>query len=132
MRIEFEGTIYDYDPADVSIAALIVIKDFTGHGYESWIKSFDDLDPRSLQALWWLMRRQNGVVETIAAVPDVNALALLAAFTKAVEADEPVEEPGANPADPTEAPAAPLTGASTPIPAASEVSISSPSPTSAT
>ncbi|WP_298330343.1 hypothetical protein [Haloactinopolyspora sp.] len=130
MRIEFEGTIYDYDPADVSIAALIVIKDFTGHGYESWIKSFDDLDPRSLQALWWLMRRQNGVVETIAAVPDVNALALLAAFTKAVD-DAPAPDVEADPTDPTAAPVAPPTGATTPTPVVSEASTSSPSPTSA-
>ncbi len=134
MRIEFDGTTYDYDPANVTIDALIVIKDFTGYNYEDWIKALESADPRSLRAFWWHMRRQAGVVETIAAAPDVNALALLAAVNAAAEAEAaaaPQAEAGGVSTDPTEAPVAVPTGASTPIPVASEVNISSPSPISA-
>ena len=111
MRIEFDGTTYDYDQNSISIDALIVIKDFTGYNYQDWVESLDTADPRSLRALWWHIRRQTGVVETIAAAPQAEA--------------------GASPTDPTEAPVAVPTGASTPIPAASDPSTSSPSPISA-
>jgi len=60
MIIEFAGKEYQYDPAMIDMTVGMRIKEHTGQGMRSWEKSIDDGDPKALQALYWVVLRQNG------------------------------------------------------------------------
>ena len=60
MLISFSGQEYEYDPAAIDVPTAIAIRDHTGMGMRSWEKAIDDADPVALQALFWVIKRQNG------------------------------------------------------------------------
>lgn len=60
MIIEWEGREYDYDPARIDVGDGMVVKQHTGCGMRSFEKGVDDGDPACLQALLWIIKKQNG------------------------------------------------------------------------
>ena len=60
MIIKFGGVDYEYDEHKIDVQTGIAIRDHTGLGLRSWEKAIDDADPVALQALYWVVLRQNG------------------------------------------------------------------------
>jgi len=63
--IKFSGAEYEYDPAKIDVATAMTIRDHTGMGIRSWEKAIDDADPLALQALFWVVLKQNGERRTL-------------------------------------------------------------------
>lgn len=62
--IKFEGGEYQYETIEITVKQAKVIKAHTGLGLVSWSAAIDDeLDADSVQALFWVVRDQNGVTE---------------------------------------------------------------------
>jgi len=102
MEFEFEGRKWSYDPSVIDVASAIVIKGHTGHGLRSWSVAVDDWDPAAIQALYWVVKHQNGERCEIASL-NFSIGDFMEAFTpamvawKVAEVTDKLEELGADP-----------------------------------
>lgn len=90
MLIKFQGAEYQYEAGGITVKEAIAIKAHTGHGLKTWSSAVDDMDPESIQALFWVIRSRNGQIgEPIESLdfPIVEFLdAYFAAFNEAAKA----------------------------------------------
>lgn len=87
MIITHEGRDWEYEEKKITTAQAIVIKNHTGLNVQAWLESLGEVDPLSWQAMWWLIRAQNGIEEPISSV-STELIELMEAFGRAAEADD--------------------------------------------
>ena len=61
MKLNINGTIYDYDMDRISIRDAMMLKTATGLNLRPFSAALTDLDPNCLQALAWLVQVKAGV-----------------------------------------------------------------------
>jgi hypothetical protein len=119
VKINFEGRDWDFDETQITVKQGIVIHLAHGMTIAEFSAGLPALDARSLQAAYWLMKQQNGVVLPIKdcdfrAVPFAEAYGEAYAAEKAAEeaqAEKAAEEAAAVPTSPPPAgPASPTSG----------------------
>lgn len=125
MKIEYQGSTYEYDPADLSVGECEEIEKFCGtRGLGEWSGQLQVANTRALRALWWTVRRQAGEDPGPVARPDpgFRPLAFSRAYAAAERAEEEAEAAaaaaaGEAEADPTQAPGSPASAGTTTTPA---------------
>jgi hypothetical protein len=103
VKLNINGTFYDWDWGHVPIRDAMMLKTATGMNMTPFARSFDDLDPECLLAVAWVVLTRAGVKAAdgtplkLADVPDFDLNTFVA-----LEPDEPDPtgggtEPGATP-----------------------------------
>ena len=99
MKITFDGNTYQYDPRKVSVQTAATVTRETGLRWPLELEEALKVgDPVAVQALLWLVRQQNGHVESFADV-DGSMLDFIDSYVAALnaEAEIPVDPPQAAP-----------------------------------
>lgn len=86
MRFNWNGRDWSYDPEAVTTRDVATIRAHTGHGVLSWTSSILTLDEKSVEALAWLVFKQNQAEVPIDSV-DVAMLPLVDAYITALGAE---------------------------------------------
>lgn len=60
VEFDFAGEHYSLDWPCIDVLEAMAIKQHTGHGVTSFIRSLEDADPHSAQALMWLCKKRMG------------------------------------------------------------------------
>lgn len=136
MKFTYDGRQYEWDITLLSVEECEAIEKYTGtRGMGDWSNQMAVLNTKSMQALWWAIRRQDGQNPGAIAVrdPAFRPLALNDAMVKAEEAEAAAAkareeaEAGAAEADPTlPALSSPASGATTTTPAPAAATLSLP------
>lgn len=97
MRFSWEGREYLWDFSRITVSQAIVITNHTGQGLTSWQTACEQMDPKSLQALLWAVKAQNGEKCEIGSL-DFPMMQFVEAFGAGVDdaplaADPTVEAP---------------------------------------
>lgn len=90
MHIDWAGKRYDFDPEEVDVQQGIVIKMSFGWTMKAWQEALNEVDPQAIQAVFWLMRTQNGESCNLSE-QNFPISKFTAAFQKAQEESEAVE-----------------------------------------
>lgn len=109
MQIEYEGKSYDFDMEDMDILQANAIQDATGMTIKQWQDELKELNPRALQAMWWLILVQNGHnPKSDLRTVNVKPLKLGLAFYEAMKRDNPdaFKDEEENPTKPRRSPRA--------------------------
>jgi hypothetical protein len=61
MKLNINGTIYDFDPARISVRDAMQLKTATGMNLKPFSTALTELDPGALAALAWLVQTKAGV-----------------------------------------------------------------------
>lgn len=122
MKIEFSGQVYEFDELDLDLDEAEAIQKFVGRNLGDFSNGLATCEVKSLQALWWIMRKRAGQNPgSIASRPaGFRPVQLFAAWAGAVKAEADRQEAEAKAAeeDPTTADGSPAAGAgpSAPLP----------------
>jgi hypothetical protein len=100
MVITFDGQDYEFDIEAITRSEAGYIYRQTELTIGGLLKGLVDLHPLALDALYWLMLKQNGTTRDIHKLPDYPALKFGMALGEAMEAEEPTTEEGPTEADP--------------------------------
>ena len=100
MLVSFEGTDYEFDLEGMSVTEALYIKRQKKLTPKGLLQGLEELDPEALQALYWLMLKQNGTVQDIHKLPDFPLFKFGSALLDAMDAEAPDDD---EEADPTEA-----------------------------
>lgn len=108
MRVEWEGTEYDFDPEAISVQQMSVIHAATGLGWVDLMEQCARGHPGALQGVMWAMRTQAGERVDLRKL-DFAVGAFLRAFGEGSAAEEVDEQPdppvtGDRPAEPIPVP----------------------------
>lgn len=61
MKIDYQGSVYEFDPAALTVAECEEIEKFCSvRGMGEWGNQLTVANTKALQALWWAVRRQSG------------------------------------------------------------------------
>lgn len=105
MKIEFSGQVYEFDELDLDLDEAEAIQKFVGRNLGDFSNGLATCEVKSLQALWWVMRKRAGENPgSIASRPQgFRPVQLFAAWAGAVkaEADRQEQEKAEAEADPT-------------------------------
>jgi hypothetical protein len=61
VKLNINGTVYDYDPARISVRDAMMLKTATGLNMKPFSTALTELDPDALIALAWLVQTKAGV-----------------------------------------------------------------------
>jgi hypothetical protein len=87
MKITWEGKVWQYEDRNVTVQVASILKKETGLTWPTdFVDAVGKMDPRAVQALMWLVRSQNGCVETIDDV-DGSLMDFLTAYAEAAQGD---------------------------------------------
>ena len=95
MKLNINGTVYEYDLDHISVRDAMMLKTATGMNLRPFSQAIGDLDAEALVALAWLVLTRAGVKGadgqplTLADVPDFDMLQ----FLQEEEPSEPEEDP---------------------------------------
>ena len=133
LTIKFDGREFEFEELDLDLDEAETIQKYVGRNLGDWANGLATAEVKSLQALWWLLRKQAGErVGSIAAkVPGFKPLRLFAAYADAIkaeaariEAEEAAKEAELDPTLP--APSSPAPAATTTTPASAPATPSLP------
>lgn len=91
MKITFEGRDWEFDETEITVKQGIAIYLVHSITIAEFSEGLVMLDPRALQAGYWLMLQQNGVVKPIADC-DFRAAAFAEAYATARVAEQEAEK----------------------------------------
>jgi hypothetical protein len=86
MNINFEGRTWKFDQDTITVKQGIAIHLAHGLTILDMLNGLKALDPRAIQADYWLMLQQNGITKPIADC-DFDSLAFMAALGEATDAE---------------------------------------------
>jgi hypothetical protein len=86
MNINFEGRTWKFDQDTITVKQGIAIHLAHGLTILDLLNGIKALDPRAIQADYWLMLQQNGITKPIADC-DFDSLAFMAALGEATDAE---------------------------------------------
>lgn len=89
LNIEFNGRTYEFEELDLDVDEAETIQKYVGRSLGDWANGLATCEVKSLQALWWLLRKQAGENPgSIASkVPGFRPLRLFAAYADAIKAE---------------------------------------------
>ena len=94
MKIDYDGRFWDFDVTEMTVDDCEAVEKYCGKGLGEWANQLAAGSIKSLVALWWVIRRQNG--EDPGPIGHVDAafkpVKLLMGFN-AAELAEAAEEP---------------------------------------
>jgi hypothetical protein len=99
MQITFDDETYEFDLEAMDRSEAAYIYRQTELTIGGLLKGLSDIHPIALDALYWLMLKQNGKVRDIHKLPNYSVIKFAAALIEAFDAEQPDDEE----ADPTEA-----------------------------
>lgn len=91
MKIDFEGRTWEFDESEITVKQGIVIHLAHGITIAEFSQGLITMDARALQAGYWLMLQQNGVIKPIAEL-DFKAVPFAEAYANARLAEIAAEE----------------------------------------
>jgi len=115
VKIDYQGTIYDFDFTRLTVGECEEIEKFTGaKGLGDWSNQLQAANTKALQAVWWVMQRQSGLDPgpigrrdtgllplalnaAIGAAERAELEAQLAAEMDAADAEDPTVQAGGSP-----------------------------------
>lgn len=103
MEITFEDTTYAFDIEAMTRSEAAYIYRQTEMTVGALLRGLADLHPVALDALFWLMLKQNGTVRDIHKLPDYPVIKFGEALGEAMEAEQESKEEGPTTADQTAA-----------------------------
>jgi hypothetical protein len=102
MQITFDDETYEFDLEAIDRSEAAYIYRQTELTVGGLLKGLSDIHPVALDALYWLMLKQNGQVRDIHKLPNYPVLKFAEAIIEAFDAEEKAQKKDEE-ADPTEA-----------------------------
>ena len=100
MEIVFDDTTYNFDLEAITRTEAAYIYRQCGLTIGELLEGLAKIHPTAIDALYWLMLKQNGTTRDIHKLPDYPALKFGMALGEAMEAEEATKEEGPTEAGP--------------------------------
>lgn len=92
MKLDIDGTFYEYDPDALTLEEAFQLKEATGWGLRAFAEAFDDREPAAIAFVAYLARKRAG--ERLDWRSSVQNLpAFIDSMTVSVESPDPTEAP---------------------------------------
>jgi hypothetical protein len=85
--IHFEGQDLKFEPENITVQQMKVIKAHTGLNMMKFMEVVAEGDPEALEAMYWVVLNRSGIQTPIQSVPDFAPMAFFTAINEASEAE---------------------------------------------
>ena len=96
VTVRFQGREWQLNPEHVTVQQAIAIQLTYGFTVAGWLGALQDIDPRAMQCLYWLMLQQNGEIRAIKDC-DFDLMEFGVAYADALGVDDDEPEPEESP-----------------------------------